>query len=155
MSIIIRLAEEKDFPSVLMLSKEMAVFQQVPEKVMNTVEQMIREQKFFGCFVAEKEEGGIVGMATWFFAYYTWVGKSLYLDDLYVQEAYRSQKIGSKLLQQIFELAKKEDCKRVRWLVSNWNTPALEFYKKCGAEIDEESFVCDFEGEAIQSFRLD
>ena len=41
--------------------------------------------------------------------------------------------MGTKLLKKIFEVAKAENCKRVRWQVSDWNTSAIEFYKKCGA----------------------
>ena len=107
---------------------------------------MNEEKDFFQCFVAETEQKEIVGMALYFFAYYTWVGKSIYLDDLYVKESYRGHKIGSKLLQKIFDVARNENCKRVRWLVSEWNHDAIEFYKAIGAEIHTEEWVCDVEG---------
>ena len=67
-------------------------------------------------------------MALYFFAYYTWVGKSLYLDDLYVKESFRKHKIGSGLLGKVFETARDEDCKRVRWQVLNWN-------EKCHSDV--------------------
>ena len=134
--------------------KELAVFQNSLEKVTNTADQMLEEKNLFQCFVAENEQKEIVGIASYFFAYYTWVGKSLYLDDLYVKESCRGQKIGSELLKRIFEIAKIENCKRVRWQVSDWNKPALEFYKKCGAEIEEEYCICDFEAKAIQEFTI-
>jgi len=136
------------------LIKELAAFQNSPEKVINTVEQMKEEKNFFRCFVAENEQKEIVGMASYFFAYYTWVGKSFYLDDLYVKESCRGQKIGTLLLRHLFEIAKTENCKRVRWQVSDWNKTALEFYKKCGAEIEEEYCICDFDAKAIQEFKI-
>src|SRR5215471_10402538 len=102
MSITIRKATEKDFPAMLDLVKGLATFQKTPEKVTNTVEQMQEEKSLFECFVAENEHNEIVGMASYSFIYYTWVGKSLYLDDLYVNESYRGQKIGSQLLNKIF-----------------------------------------------------
>src|SRR5436305_9517994 len=116
----IRKATEKDFYAILELVKGLAIFQNCVEKVNNTVEQMLEEKDLFNCFVAENEHKEIVGIASYFFAYYTWVGKSLYLDDLYVKESHRGQKIGSELLKQIFEVAKNENCKRVRWQVSDW-----------------------------------
>lgn len=67
-------------------------------------------------------------------------------------ESLRGQKIGTKLLDKIFETAKDENCKRVRWLVSNWNKNAVDFYKSRGAEIDEELFVCDFDEHGIQRY---
>jgi GNAT superfamily N-acetyltransferase len=153
MKIIVRKGTEQDFPAILSLVKGLATFQKTPGKVTNTVEQMLEEKDLFRCFVAENEHIEIVAIASYFFAYYTWVGKSLYLDDLYVKESYRGQKIGSELLKKIFEVAKAENCKRVRWQVSEWNTHALEFYKKCGAEVDEECCNCDFDAEGINRFK--
>src|SRR6476659_3789082 len=121
MSITIRKATQLDFASLFTLILELAHFQGTPERVVNTIEQMKNEKDFFHCFVAETDEKEIVGMALYFFSYYTWVGKSIYLDDLYVKETYRGQKIGSRLLEKIFEEAQKQNCKRVRWLVSEWN----------------------------------
>ena len=152
MNITIRPATEADFPAAFDLVKELAVFQGVPERVLNTVDQMREEKEYFNCLVAENEQQEVVGIATYFFAYYTWFGKSLYLDDLYVKPSARGQKIGSQLLSAIVDIARKENCKRVRWLVSTWNTPAIEFYKKCGVEIDHESLVCDLDGDAINKF---
>jgi len=150
----IRKATEDDFAAILDLVVELAVFQNTPNKVTNTVELMKQEKAYFNAYVAQTSNGEITGIATYFFAYYTWVGKSLYLDDLYVREDKRGLKIGSALLKQIFEVAKNENCKRVRWQVSNWNKPAIAFYKKCGAELDDECVNCDFDESAINAFKL-
>src|SRR5690349_15228864 len=115
MSITIRKATEKDFPAILSLVNGLAIFQKSLERVTNTVEQMLEEKELINCFVAENEQKEIVAIASYSFVYYTWVGKSLYLDDLYVKESYRGQKIGSELLKKIFEIAQTENCKRVRW----------------------------------------
>ncbi len=152
MSITIRKAKEADFETVLDLIRGLAVFQGMPEKVTNTVELMKEEKSYFQCLVAQNEEKEIIGIASYFYAYYTWCGKSLYLDDLYVKEESRGLKAGTALLDKLFEIAKEENCKRVRWMVSHWNKPAIEFYKKCGAEIDEELFICDFDSHGIKNY---
>ncbi len=154
MEITIRKATEKDFFAILSLVKELAVFEKAPEKVTNSVEQMRDEKDFFQCYVAENDNKEIVGMAVLFFAYYTWVGKSLYLDDLYVKESYRDKKVGAKLLKKIFEIAKKENCKRISCLVSSWNNTAIEIYKKYGADIDTESSAVIFDETRIREFKL-
>ena len=141
----IRPAAEQDFEAVLGLIKELALFEKAPEKVTNTVEQMKAEQAHFQAWVAEKPDGEIVGFALFYFVYYTWVGKSLYLDDLYVKEAYRGHKIGSKLLDKVIEIGKQNNCKRIRWQVLNWNKPAIDFYKKLGANLNDEWINCDLE----------
>jgi len=141
----IRPATEQDFESILGLIKELALFEKAPEKVTNTVEQMKAEQAHFQAWVAQKNDGEIIGFALFYFVYYTWVGKSLYLDDLYVKETYRGHKIGSKLLDKVIEIGRLNNCKRIRWQVLNWNEPAIDFYKKLGADLDDEWINCDLE----------
>ena len=141
----IRTAEVTDFPAILSLIKELALFEKAPEKVTNTVEQMKAEKNLFEALVVEKDDGEIIGFALFYFVYYTWVGKSLYLDDLYVKEKYRGNKIGSVLLDQVIEFGKNNNCKRIRWQVLNWNKPAIDFYKKIGANLDDEWINCDLE----------
>ena len=141
----IRLAKEKDFISILSLIKELAKFEKSSEKVTNTLEQIIKEKDFFKSFVVEKDGKEIIGFALFYFVYYTWVGKSLYLDDLYVKEQYRGNKIGSKLLEKVINFGKDNNCKRIRWQVLNWNKPAIEFYKKIGVKLDNEWINCDLE----------
>jgi GNAT superfamily N-acetyltransferase len=154
MNITIRKATPMDFPVILALIKELAAFEKAPEKVTNSVEQMRQEQDLFRCFVSETEAGEIVGMALYFFAYFTWVGKSLYLEDIYIKESFRKLKIGTALLNRIFEVAREENCKRVRWQVLNWNESAIQMYRKNGAEIDDEWLNCNYDADGIKNFGL-
>jgi len=154
MNINIRIGTEKDFPAILSLIKELATFERAPEKVTNSVELMNKEKDLFRCFVAETEAGEIAGMALYFFAYYTWVGKSLYLEDIYIKEPFRQHKIGTALLGKIFEVARAEDCKRVRWQVLNWNKAAIQMYTKNGADLDYEWINCNYDSDGIRNFGL-
>lgn len=148
----IRKAQESDFQDIFLLINELASFERASNQVINSVAQMQEEKEFFHCYLAENNKQEIVGMAVYFFAYYTWVGKTLYLDDLYVKKAYRGNKIGKTLLNQIFEVAQHENCKRVRWQVLDWNSRAIELYQKCGATIDASWHNCDFDVKTIQDF---
>ncbi len=154
MNIKIRKATTEDFPEIILLIKELAAFEKSADKVSNSVELMKQEMEFFHCFVAETETREIAGMVIYFFAYYTWVGKSLYLEDIYIKEPFRRHKIGTALLCKIFEVARNENCKRVRWQVLNWNSTAIQMYRKNGAEIDDEWLNCNFDSEAIKNFPI-
>jgi GNAT superfamily N-acetyltransferase len=143
MNVNIRKGIEPDFSSIYSLLKEFAEFQKTPERVMITLEQMIQEKDLFRCFVAETEDNRIVGVASFFFAYYSWSGKAIYLDDLYVQPKWRKLSIGKQLLNAVIDHAKEERCKKLRWQVSKWNTNAIDFYKSMGAEIDDVEINCD------------
>jgi GNAT superfamily N-acetyltransferase len=151
MEITIRKGGERDFPVIMALIKDLASFEKAPNAVKNSVQKMKKERAYLNFFVAE-QDGEIVGYATYFFAYYTWVGKSLYMDDLYVKPELRGRKIGSRLLKRVLELAKKENCKLIRWQVLDWNTNAIKFYKKQGARISRKWLNCDFNEKGIDRF---
>ncbi|MDR2955811.1 MAG: GNAT family N-acetyltransferase [Prevotella sp.] len=135
--------KETDFEELASVFLEFATFQNVPDKMKNSIEKMVKEKEHIHGFVARNENNQIAGYATYFFAYYTWVGKSLYMDDLYVREKYRGKGLGTELINKVIELAKKEECNRLRWQVSEWNHPAIRFYKSLGAKIDDIERNCD------------
>jgi len=153
MNYTIRNAAEEDFVAILNIIKALALFEKAPEKVTNTVEQMKTEKDCFRCLVAVNDEDEVIAICLYFFAYYTWVGRSLYLDDLYVLEPYRRQGIAAALLDRLFEIALNEKCNRVRWQVLNWNENAIQLYKKYGATIDDEWLNCDFDRKGIIEFQ--
>ena len=144
-SIQIRKGKKEDLPVVLDLIRELALFEKASEQVTNTIKEMeadgFGKTPVFNFYVAELEKQ-IVGMAVYFVKYSTWKGKGLYLDDLFVTEKHRSKGIGKKLFDQIITEAKKINAKQLHWQVLDWNTPAIEFYKKYGATIDAEWLDC-------------
>jgi GNAT superfamily N-acetyltransferase len=143
MEIKLRKATDEDIPTIFSLIRELAIFEEGLHKVENSVEQMRAEKDFFDCYLAE-DNGKIIGMSLYYFAYYTWVGKSLYLDDLFVKEEYRGKGVGKILMQKMMDVAREEKCNRLRLQVLRDNYNAIEFYKKTGFEIDQEWYNCDF-----------
>lgn len=152
MEINIRRAIAEDFPAILALINELAEYERSPDAVTNTVEQMQQEKDHFRCFVAESSEHGIVGMALYFFAYFTWVGKSIYLEDIIVSREFRNRRIGEALMKRVMQEARDKNCKRVRWQVLDWNESAISFYRKCGAEINGDWLNCTFDEKGIALF---
>jgi GNAT superfamily N-acetyltransferase len=143
MHINIRPATEQDLEAVYALLIEFAAFQGSSDKVYTTVEQLKRDKDLFQCLVAEADDKRIIGFASHFFTYYSWSGKALYIDDLYVTQSCRKQGVGKALLDAIVQKAKDNGCFKVRWQTSNWNHNAIAFYKTYGAEIDEVEINCD------------
>ncbi len=142
-SIKIRPSTESDYPRLLELFSEFAVFEKLPELMVNTPERMKSEAEYLHCFVAVTREGNIIGYATWFFTYFTWSGKGIYMDDLYVQPGKRGNGAGSGLLEAVRELGKSAGCHLMRWQVADWNTPAMGFYESLGAVRDLVNRNCD------------
>lgn len=140
-SIHIRKGDEQDYEQILALITAFSVFQKTPEKVKITLAQMMEDKAIFQCLVAEANNT-IIAFASFFFAYYSWSGKAVYLDDLYVKDEFRKQNIGTQLLNAVIEYAKAHQCKSVRWQVSKWNENAIHFYKKMGAVVDDTEMNC-------------
>lgn len=143
MTLIIRKIEEKDYVMLILLFQEFALFEKLPEKMSNSVEQMFAEKAYLTGFVAVNDQNQIVGYLTYFFAYYTWTGKSLYMDDLYVRPEFRGMSVGTKLINEVIAFAKAENCKKLRWQVSEWNQSAIDFYESLGANVDAVESNCD------------
>lgn len=134
---------EDDFEQLISLFKEFASFEKVPERMLNSIKQMKEEKEFFKGFTIKDNNNIIYGYVTYFFAYYTWTGKSLYMDDLYIQPEHRGQGLGSMLIQKVITFAKENKCHKLRWQVSEWNAPAITFYESLGAKIDHVEMNCD------------
>lgn len=141
--ITVKPIQETDFEELVALFLEFATFEKLPEKMVNSVAKMKEEKDYFHGFVARKEDDKIVGYVTYFFAYYTWTGKSLYMDDLYVRQQYRGQGVGACLINKVIDYARESKCNGMRWQVSDWNEPAIAFYKSLGAEINPIERNCD------------
>lgn len=102
----------------------------------------------FQSFVAEKitdSEKKIIGAAICYQAYSTWKGKYIYLDDIIVTETERRSGAGTLLFDRVIEYARSVDANQLRWHVLNWNTPAINFYKKYSCTFDEEWITCKIE----------
>lgn len=145
MNIVIRKGKKEDIPQVFDLILELADFEKARHEVNNTVERMQREgpggSQNYDLFVAE-DAGRIVGISLYFFSYSTWKGKSLYIDDLIVTEAYRGRGIGKRLFDATARVARKSDCGKMHWQVLDWNKAAIEYYASEGASFDGEWINC-------------
>ncbi|HSB93211.1 MAG TPA: GNAT family N-acetyltransferase, partial [Flavitalea sp.] len=138
----IRSAELNDYDTLYSMMRDFAEFQKTPERLTLTPRQMKQDKDIFKCLVAVTSQNEIVGFSTWFYAYYSWTGKAVYMDDLYVVESYRGQGIGSRLLEAVIEVARQADCNKIKWQVSKWNDAGISYYKKMGATIDDVDINC-------------
>ncbi len=87
-----------------------------------------------------------------FHSYSTFLGQpGIYIEDLYVDEAFRRRGFGSALLRYIAKLATERRCGRLEWSVLDWNEPAINFYKKLGAVPMREWTVFRMTGEKLKN----
>ena len=141
MNISLRKATKEDLPNVIELVRELALFENAPEEVTITLNEL--EQDGFGenplyWIILAVHDDVVVGMSFYYIRYSTWKGKCLYLEDLVVKEEYRGQKVGKLLFEATIEAAKELSAKLMTWQVLDWNESAINFYKKFDAELDGE-----------------
>lgn len=151
----IRKGTKEDMPAVLELITELAVFENEPEAVNITVDDLVRdgfgENPLFYTFVAE-EEGEVIGMALFYHRYSTWQGKTIHLEDLVVKESMRGTGAGSALYKEVIKFAKAQSVRRVEWVVLDWNTHAIDFYKRSGATVFNDWLTVQMDEEGIAKF---
>jgi len=136
----IRVSKRGDEQAIFELICELALYEKAPEQVTNTAEQLaidLFEDKICDSIVATLD-GEIIGFALYYVSYSTWKGRCLYLEDFYVKESKRKLGIGQLLFEEVVSIAKARKVKRMDWQVLEWNEPALKFYSKNEAILDEE-----------------
>ena len=149
----IRAAKENDVPVILVLIKELAAYEKLSHKVEAT-EADIRQSLFGDRPVAEaligELEGIPISFALFFYNFSTFLGRpGIYLEDLYVQPAYRSKGVGRRMLAHIARLAKERNCGRFEWSVLDWNEPAIRTYGRLNARPMKEWILYRLTGEAL------
>ena len=91
------------------------------------------DQRRFRALVAEST-GEIVGVAVYCFTFSTWTSiNGLYLEDLYVDSAWRRRGIARGLMLRLARIAIDNDCRRFQWFVLRSNDAAITFYESFGA----------------------
>ena len=78
----------------------------------------------------------VAGFALFFHNFSTFAGRrGLWLEDLFVQPAFRGQGCGKALLRALAAIAVERNCGRFEWAVLDWNTKAVGFYQTLGAAV--------------------
>jgi GNAT superfamily N-acetyltransferase len=138
----IRPAIPADIPLILELIRELALYEREPAAVVATEADLLRDgfgpTPRFRCLIAESG-GEAAAFALYFFNYSTWRGRAgVHLEDLFVRPAFRGRGIGLALLVRLAVITVEGGFGRLQWEVLDWNQPAINFYRRLGAEFLDE-----------------
>ena len=152
----IREGKIEDLPRILELIRELAIYEKAPNEVINTVaimeEDGFGKNPVFGFFVAIKDSTlEIIGTSLYYYRYSTWKGKRLYLEDLIVTESERGNGAGKLLFDRTLLKTLQDNCSGMTWQVLDWNTPAINFYKKYSADLDQGWINCNLQEDKIKN----
>lgn len=152
----LRAAEPRDVPAIVGLITELAEFEHLTHLLQITPEKLLPQ--LFGarpaaeCLVAEVQ-GQVVAFALFFTNFSTFLCQpGLYLEDLYVQPAWRRLGLGKALLRRLGRLAVERGCGRFEWTVLDWNANAIGFYQRMGATVLPDWRICRVSGDALAAF---
>jgi len=150
--VVIRLGQAVDIPVLNTMIHEFAAFERLP--IALTEEDLLRDgfsdQPKFRVLIAEWDTQ-TAGYALFFNYYSSFQGRhGMFLEDVYVRVQFRGKGIGKALLARAAVIAQQENCFGLRWEVLDWNTPAIDFYRKLGATFLDEWKLVSLEGEAFR-----
>ena len=135
----IRTTTEADVPIILSLIRELAEYERAPDAVVAT-EAGLREvlfgpEPFRGSVAGVGERGGgrVRGL---FLQFLDLAGSARTLPRGSVRQAERSgeKDMDARCAERLAQIAQERGCGRMEWAVLDWNDPAIQFYRKLGAE---------------------
>jgi GNAT superfamily N-acetyltransferase len=152
---VLRMATAADVPLILHFIRLLARFEKLEQHVVAT-EDSIREYLFgpraYAEVVFAELDRKPVGFALFFSTFSTFVGRpGIYLEDLFVLEDMRGRGVGRQLLSHLARLTIERGWGRLDWAVLDWNTPAIGFYKKFGAQMLTDWRICRLTGTALET----
>lgn len=148
----VRFAKREDVGQILEFIRRLAAYEKLEHEVVATEETL--EEWLFDKEKAEVlfavVDGKEVGFALFFHNFSTFLGRAgIYLEDLYVEPAFRGQGIGKGLIKQLARIAVERGCGRLEWWCLDWNQSSIDFYRSLGAEAMDEWTVYRIAGETL------
>ena len=133
-SIVIQQVNEGIFDDLLGLIDKLAEYEKLAppnEKARRRLRiDYLSDKPKFQAFIG-KIGNKCVSYVIYFFTYSSFLGlPTLYLEDIFVLEEYRRQRVGKRMFDHLKEIAKFEGCYRIEFTVLKWNKSAQKFYEK-------------------------
>jgi GNAT superfamily N-acetyltransferase len=154
----IRRAAKADAPVILALLGELAAYEKLTDKFQLT-ETLIMRDLLDGAAVAYCDiafwRGEPAGLSVWYWIYRSFrAQRGLFVEDLYVRPQFRGRGFGRALLGHLARSAAEAGAGWMEWLVLDWNTPSIAFYKSLGAAPVKDWIGYRLEGEAMTGLAI-
>lgn len=153
MNLQLETAKEEHIPAIVELMREFAEYENLLEFLEITEEKLYEalfgENGFVECLIATSENQ-LIAYALYFLNFSSFRGQTgVYLEDIYITKDFRKYGIGEMMLKQIARAGKDSGAQRMDFQVLDWNAPAINFYKKHGAIMDESERHFKFTDQAF------
>ena len=136
-----RKAGREDTPGILAFIRKLAAYEKKSDRVFATealLEEWIFDKEIAHVFFSVAD-GKEVGFCLYFFNFSTFEGRAgLYLEDVYIDPAYRGRGYGKAIFRELARVAMKKGCSRMDWVCLDWNRSSIDFYLSMGAKAMDE-----------------
>ena len=152
--VTLRNAEPGDVPQILRCIRALGVYEHLESEVVAT-EAALRATLFgerrYAAVVLADCDARPAGFALYFHNYSTFLAKpGIYLEDLFVDPAFRKRGVGKALLQHLAREVVARGCGRLEWSALKWNALAIDFYLQLGAVALDEWCIYRLTGAPLQ-----
>ncbi len=133
-ALVIKKVTSENFDSFLGLIDKLAEYEKLappdPDAKSRLRKDCLSGQPLYEAYVGEVDSKAVAYVIC-LFTYSSFLAlPTLFLEDLFVLEAYRCRGIGQKMFDYCKQLAKSNGCGRMEFVVLDWNKPAQKFYDK-------------------------
>jgi GNAT superfamily N-acetyltransferase len=149
----VRAARPADTHQIFAYIVALAEYERTADRVTGTVQllaaALFGDHPYAEALIAERN-GLPAGFALFHGTFSTWEClPGIWLEDLYVPPHHRRAGVGGALLATLARLAVQRGCARLEWHALQWNSPALDFYRRLGAERLHDWDLHRLDGEAL------
>jgi GNAT superfamily N-acetyltransferase len=136
----IRRGTLRDVPAIVSLIRGLAEYERLTRHCRTDARRLRRDgfgrHRYFETLVCTRA-GRTIGFAVYYFAYSTFASTPvLFIEDIFVQPHARGGGAGTALMRALARVAVRKRCSQMEWIVLDWNTPAMRFYRRLGARLD-------------------
>ncbi|MGB9067935.1 MAG: GNAT family N-acetyltransferase [Candidatus Acidiferrales bacterium] len=136
----VRPGTPRDMPAIVSLIRGLAKYERLSRHCRADLRRLRRDgfgrHRSFETLVCTRA-GRTIGLAVYYFAYSTFASTPvLFIEDLFVESSERGGGAGTAMMKALAQVAVRKRCSQMEWIVLDWNTPAIRFYRRFGARLD-------------------
>jgi GNAT superfamily N-acetyltransferase len=137
----IRPGTARDIPAILALVRGLAKYERLLPEFHANAKRFRRHgfgrRRYFETQICTRA-GRPIGVALYYFTYSTFACRPiLFIEDIFVLPKDRGRGGGKSLMSALARIAIRKGCGQMAWNVLDWNTPAMNFYRRLGARLDK------------------
>ncbi|MGW0933188.1 N-acetyltransferase family protein [Streptomyces sp. NPDC002644] len=135
---VIRPATPADLPTIARLCADHAAFERaepVPADLAARLERLLFPSRPRAWCLVTESRNEVIGYATFSLEFSTWQAtEHAHLDCLFIAEPHRGGGRGHALFSAVKDAAASHGAAHLQWQTPDWNTDAIRFYHRAGAQ---------------------